>query len=86
MGQGKYGQVVKVKHRLTNKVYGMKMILKSHLSSNNTTKLLFLSELSVLQKIEHRNLMKFIEVIEDEKNFYLICEFAEGGTLRDRLE
>ena len=45
-----------------------------------------MSELNVLQRTEHKNLMKLIEVLEDEQTFYLVCELMNGGDLGERLK
>ena len=42
---------------------------------------LLLSELNVLIRTEHTNLMKVVEIIEDDHFFFLICELVEGGDL-----
>ena len=39
-------------------------------------------EINVLQRTSHVNLMEVFEIIEDNNNFYFICEFIEGGDLQ----
>ena len=43
----------------------------------------FLEEIKIMKKIDHQNVMKIFEYYEDDKNFYLITEFMEGGELFD---
>lgn len=43
------------------------------------------SEMAVLQKVEHINLMGVVEIMEDNKYFYMVCELVSGGDLQDRL-
>jgi len=47
---------------------------------------LLLSELQVLQRTEHKNLMPVVEILEDNNDFFLICELATGKDLQHRLE
>lgn len=47
---------------------------------------LLLSELQVLQRTEHKNLMPVVEILEDNNDFFLICELAKGKDLQNRLE
>lgn len=47
---------------------------------------MLLSELNVLQRVEHQNLMRVIEIIEDDTTFYLVSELIEGGDLHNRLQ
>lgn len=44
-----------------------------------------LSELTVLQKSSHPNIMSVTEILEDEYNFYIASELLEGGELFDRI-
>lgn len=39
-------------------------------------------EINVLQRTAHVNLMGVFEIIEDNNNFYFVCEFIEGGDLQ----
>ena len=40
-----------------------------------------LTEASIIKNLQHNNIVKFIELMEDEDNFYMIQEFCEGQTL-----
>lgn len=42
-------------------------------------------EISVLQMVDHPNVIKLYEYLEDDKNLYLILEYCSGGELFDRL-
>ena len=42
-------------------------------------------ELSVLQSIDHINIMRVIQILEDDKNYYVVSEFLRGGELFDRI-
>jgi serine/threonine protein kinase len=44
-----------------------------------------LTEIEVLLKIDHPNVVKLHEVLEDENNLYMVLEYMAGGTLRNRL-
>jgi serine/threonine protein kinase len=44
-----------------------------------------LSELAILQKCSHSNIMSVKEILEDNKNYYIACELLEGGELFDRI-
>ena len=44
-----------------------------------------LSELTVLQKSSHPNIMTVTEILEDQNNFYIASELLEGGELFDRI-
>jgi serine/threonine protein kinase len=40
-----------------------------------------LREIKTMQQSSHRNLIQFIEHLEDNENVYIVMELAEGGTL-----
>ena len=43
------------------------------------------SELNVLMKADHPNLMKVHEIREDDNHYYIISELLKGGELYDRI-
>jgi serine/threonine protein kinase len=46
---------------------------------------LFLEELTVMQNIDHPNIVKFYEVFEDKFHYNLVMEYCSGGDLADKL-
>ena len=44
-----------------------------------------MSELSVLQKCSHPNIMQVNELLEDDEYYYIVTELLEGGELFDRI-
>jgi serine/threonine protein kinase len=44
-----------------------------------------MSELEVLKKCSHPNLMSVHEILEDDNCFYIISEILQGGELFERL-
>ena len=46
---------------------------------------MLLTELNVLQRVDHQNLIKVLEMFEDDKNFYIVSELLDGGDLSKRL-
>jgi serine/threonine protein kinase len=46
---------------------------------------LLLEELTVLQNIDHPNIIKFYEVFEDKFQYNLVMEYCSGGDLADKL-
>ena len=43
------------------------------------------TEIEVLQKIDHPNVVKLHDLKEDENNLYMVLEYMAGGTLRNRI-
>ena len=55
--------------------------------SGNTGYDCVISEMKVLQKLEHPNIMWLHEIIDDpnKKELYLVTEFYKGGSLGDKV-
>ena len=77
IGKGSYGSVFKVMNKNTNLIRAMKVIPK-HNQKNNQE---ILREIDILKNLDHPNVMKIYEFLEDENNYYLIQEFCDGGDL-----
>lgn len=45
----------------------------------------FKQEITILQTLDHPNVLKLFEYFEDEKNVYLVTEACRGGELFDRI-
>lgn len=45
----------------------------------------FKQEITILQKLDHPNVLKLYEYFEDERNVYLITELCKGGELFDKI-
>lgn len=45
----------------------------------------FLTEVKILQTLDHPHVIKLYEYFEDEQNVYLVTELCAGGELFDRI-
>ena len=59
------------------------MISRSKLKQEDEFKLL--EETKNLTQIDHPNIVKLLEIFDDDLNYYLISEYCEGGELFDRI-
>ena len=84
LGNGAYGSVRRIIHRLTGEVRAVKTIHKTNLQANNEYAA-FYNEVSALRALDHPNILKLYEYYQDDKNYYLITEFCSGGELFDRI-
>lgn len=82
LGDGAFGQVWRVKHKTTMKIYAMKQVPK-----DKVMKMLgqFRREVYIMYELSHPHIIKLFNHFEDEKFFYLIMELAEGGNLFHKL-
>jgi len=85
LGEGAFGKVKVATKIRTRKRYAIKMIRKSKMANGEVPQML-LSELNVLQRVEHENIMRVLEMIEDDEKFYIVSELVQGGDLHDRIQ
>jgi calcium-dependent protein kinase len=82
IGKGSYGSVYKVRNKQTNLIRAMKIIPKNFQKDNNE----IMREIEILKNLDHPNVMKIYEFLEDDKNYYLIEEFCDEGDLETALD
>lgn len=85
LGKGSYGEVKLVRHKQTNHDYALKIVNKKALEREASLDVL-LREISVHKGIEHPNVIKLYEHLENNDNIYLIIEYAEGGSLFQEIQ
>lgn len=81
LGTGHYGSVRECVHRTSGKLYAIKSIEKKSFQSNDQ----LTQEVSLLRNINHRNIMKLVDVFEDLNYVYIISEKYNGGELFDKI-
>ena len=81
IGHGHYGVVRKCMDRETKVWYAIKSIRKSKVGKIDVLK----REVELLRECDHPNIIKLIEVHEDQKYLHLITELCTGGELFDRI-
>lgn len=85
LGEGASGSVFSAINRLTQENCCVKIIPK--VEGKLSSKECFLhTECKVLQSINHPNIVKYVELIEDAKNYYLVEELCYGITLTKYME
>ena len=86
IGKGCYGEVYKgMKDGDTNE-YAIKLVSKESLNKSKKLVELFNTEVSVLQEINHPNILKCYEVLETSGNYYMIMKFCNGGDLDQHIK
>mmetsp|Transcript_25268 Transcript_25268/g.53650 ORF Transcript_25268/g.53650 Transcript_25268/m.53650 type:complete len:586 (+) Transcript_25268:137-1894(+) len=81
IGHGHYGVVRKCMDRETKVWYAIKSIRKSKVGKVDVLK----REIALLKEVDHPNIIKLIEVHEDQKYLHLVTELCTGGELFDRI-
>ncbi len=85
LGSGSFADVYYTTKRSTKQVFATKRVDKNKALSDKM-KNYFLNEVEILKNTDHRNIIKLEEVKNSAKNFYLIMEYCNGGTLHELFE
>ena len=80
IGEGAFGKVKLGIHKPTKQEVAIKIFEKKNLSSPQDL-LVFKKEISILKKLNHPNIIKIYNLLEDESNYYIIMEYALKGDL-----
>ena len=83
IGKGSYG-VVRMGYLIndSSKKFAIKILERNSLKA----KVYILErEVTILQKLDHPNIIKFYEIYQDVKYLYIVMEYCAGGELLDRI-
>ena len=84
LGNGSYGQVFKVKHKETNKIYALKEINKPKLIKENKAYQMYV-ENEMLKLCSHKNIVNYYGFYENKYTFSIIEEYCPYGDLSSFL-
>ena len=85
IGQGSFGEVYLTTRKGYNKLYATKKISKQKIEVPSIKKH-FLDEIEILKTLNHKNIIKLETIRQSQNNFYIICEYYNGGGLYDCLK
>ncbi len=85
LGEGGFGKVQLVTHKLMNRKAAIKMIERNKASEKFVEKAIE-RESTILAKLNHPNVIQLIEVIQKPSARSLVFEYIPGGTLYDQIK
>lgn len=89
LGVGSFSTVSKGRSRASKQECAIKTISKSKVKNSKESKADYFerikSEITILQMLGHKNIVKLIDTFEDERTIRLVMELCSGGELSDRL-
>lgn len=87
IGKGSFATVMKAVSRATGQWYAIKVIqdnkVKRATANNNETA--FAREISILERLHHRNICQMKEAFFEDNSINLVLEFVDGGDLLDYI-
>lgn len=92
LGRGSFGKVYLVRELATGKLFALKQLNKASLIVNENTNEInqtnyrrTLNEKSILELVNHPNIVKLYYAFQDNNKVYLILEYLDGGELFHHL-
>ena len=82
IGEGAYGKIYKVRNKQSGDIRAMKQITKAKITDMGK----FQTEIKILSMLDHPNIVRLFEVIEDDKYYNLLEELCTGGELLTRAQ
>jgi len=83
IGQGAFGKVYVGVSRLNGMRRAIKALDRSALTSESRDRIR--REIEILKELDHPNIIRIIEVVEDERHINIVQELCQGGELFDRI-
>eukprot|EP00439_Symbiodinium_sp_Y106_P009534 s1409_g1.t1 len=81
LGTGSFGTVCKAVRKSTGVEYAIKMIFRDKWPDIDVLN----REIRIMKSLDHPNILKLIDVFEDQRFIYLVMELCSGGELLDRI-
>jgi 5'-AMP-activated protein kinase catalytic alpha subunit len=85
LGSGTFAKCYTGMHIPTNERVAIKVIDKRELYEDELNKNRLLSEIEILKKIRHKNIIKLYEIMETPSSIYLVMEYCNTGELFDYI-
>ena len=82
LGGGNTNHFAKVKSKLNNKIYVMKIISNIKLEKYKRIE----KQLHILRLLDHPNILKYYSSFIHNNNYYIIMEYADGGNLKNYIK
>jgi serine/threonine protein kinase len=85
IGKGGFGQVWKVRHKLSEKIFVIKVMSKQNIIEQKMVEQIN-REVEIMYKLNHPHIIKLYNHFEDDDNLYLVMHFASKGQLYSLLK
>lgn len=85
LGQGAFGTVKLCMHKDSQKTFAIKIMHKVAIKKQHIYIELLQNELQILGEKSHPNIIRIVDLIEDNENYYIVSEVVKGGELFNRL-
>ena len=84
IGEGTFGKVKSAIQITTGQTVSIKILNKNRIKDKQNMERI-MREIKILKSINHPNLLKLYQIIEDNQRYYLVTEYANNGELFDLI-
>ena len=77
LGEGAFGEVWLVKHKISGKEFALKIIVKGPYSNNQQIE----NEINILKKLDHQFILKILEFRSTTDKYYIVTDYCPDGEL-----
>ena len=85
LGMGSFGEVKYATNPNSKQDAAIKICQKMKLQGSQG-RLMLQREIAMMKELNHENVLRLYDVMETQKHFYLVLEFASGGELFDLIQ
>lgn len=85
IGEGQFGKVYTASHEHTNELFAIKTVAKERINKMTKLRSLFETEMAVMSKIKHPNILHLHEYLETPNNYYLVIDYCNNGDLEQHV-
>ena len=80
LGQGQFGRILLLESGKTGHQFAVKAVRKNCLPLVR-----LIEEISILSKLDHPNIVKYLNALQSENYLYVIMEYCKGCSLFDKI-
>ena len=84
LGQGSFGTVYLVKHKVLHRYFAMKVIKKTSKKKEEEENLM--NEINILKRLDHANILKITDFYSLKNEYEIITEYCQEGELFDEIK
>ena len=86
LGEGAFGKVEKVRHKISKQIRAMKIIHKDQIQLGSEEEQALIKEINIVKTLDHPNIMKVFEYYNNDNCLFIISELLSGGELFDKIK
>lgn len=85
VGKGSYASVY-LGRRITDETLTAVKVIDKKIFSNNYNVKSIQSEIDIMKKMDHNNIVKLLDVYQTNNNMYIVTEYCRDGDLRSYIK